>query len=162
MKIILAKNADDLGGIAADIFEDAIKTKPNLVLGLATGSTPLPLYRELIRRYQAGVLDFSKVKTVNLDEYVGLPPEHIQSYRYFMNENLFDHINIDKANTHVPDGMAGDPAAECARYDALVGNLGGIDLQLLGVGYNGHLGFNEPDDVFVSHTQVIKLTESTI
>ena len=162
MNRIIVKSTDELGKAAADIFEAEIRKKPDLVLGLATGSTPLPLYKELIDRYKAGVLDFSKVRTVNLDEYVGLPPEHDQSYRYFMDENLFNHINIDKANTNVPNGISDDPAAECERYEALIESMGGIDLQLLGVGLNGHLGFNEPDDVFVSKTQVIKLTNSTI
>ena len=162
MKLIKAKNREEMGVLAADIFTEAINAKPDLVIGLATGSTPLPLYGELIKRCKDGKLDFSKVKSVNLDEYVGLPGTHDQSYRYFMNENLFNHINIDPANTHLPNGMAEDQGAECARYDALIDDLGGIDLQLLGIGFNGHVGFNEPDDFFSNGTQVVKLTESTV
>ena len=162
MKIITAVNQEEMGRLAADIFAESIRMKPDLVLGLATGSTPLTLYKELISKNSGGELDFTKVMSVNLDEYVGLPGTHDQSYRYFMNENLFNHININLSNTYVPDGMAGDADAECARYDALIKELGGVDLQLLGIGLNGHLGFNEPADAFSKGTQCIKLTESTI
>jgi glucosamine-6-phosphate deaminase len=162
MKIVTVKNADALGKYAGDIFSEAIRKKPDIVLGLATGSTSLPLYRELIRRYENGELDFSRVRTVNLDEYAGLPGTHEQSYRYFMNKTFFGHVNIDLANTHLPDGCAEDPEAECARYDALIDGFGGIDLQLLGIGVNGHIGFNEPSDTFSNRSQMIRLAEDTI
>ena len=162
MQIIKVVNQEEMGLLAADVFAESIQAKPNLVLGLATGSTPLTLYRELIKRNKEGEIDFSKISTVNLDEYIGLPGTHEQSYRYFMNENLFNHININLDNTFVPDGIAKDPASECTRYDALIEKFGGIDLQLLGIGFNGHLGFNEPSDIFSNKTQCIKLTESTV
>ena len=162
MEWITVKNEEELGQSAADIFTQEINRRHALVIGLATGSTPIPLYRELISRCEAGMIDFSGVKTVNLDEYVGLPQTHDQSYRYFMEGNLFRHINIDPANTHLPNGDTKDPEAECARYDALIDMLGGIDLQLLGIGNNGHIGFNEPADSFSNSTQVVRLTESTI
>ena len=162
MKIISVVNEEELGKQAGEIMAEAIKAKPDLVIGLATGSSPLPLYRDMIGRYEAGELDFSGVTSVNLDEYVGLLPTHEQSYRYFMIENPFGSINIDQANTHVPLGTAEDLEAECARYDALVDDLGGIDLQVLGIGLDGHIGFNEPADTFSKNTQVVHLTESTV
>jgi glucosamine-6-phosphate deaminase len=162
MKLINAGSKGEMGLLAADIFAEGIREKPNSVLGLATGSTPLPLYRELIERFKDGKLDFSEISTINLDEYAGLPGTHDQSYRYFMNENLFNHINVKPENTHVPDGTASDPKAECARYDKLIENMGGIDLQLLGIGFNGHLAFCEPSDTFSNKTQYIKLAETTI
>ena len=136
--------------------------KPNCILGLATGSSPIGTYKELIKRCDEGGLDFSQVKSVNLDEYKGLPRDNDQSYYYFMNHNLFDHINIDKANTHVPNGMEPDAAKECANYEELIKSLGGVDLQLLGLGHNGHIGFNEPDEEFDKLTHCVNLTESTI
>ena len=136
--------------------------RPNCVLGLATGSTPIGTYENLIARNRAGDLSFREVRTVNLDEYKGLAPTHDQSYRYFMQTNLFDHIDILPENTNVPDGLAADADAECARYDALVASLGYADLQLLGLGRNGHIGFNEPDDHFTKETHVVDLTDSTI
>jgi glucosamine-6-phosphate deaminase len=151
-----------MGLIAADLFTEVINAKPNPVLGLATGSTPLPLYKELINRFENGELDFSQVRTINLDEYAGLPGTHDQSYRYFMNENLFSHINIKPENTHVPNGMAEDPKAECVRYDELIEGLGGIDLQLLGIGFNGHLAFCEPSESFSNKTLYIELAAATI
>ena len=132
------------------------------MLGLATGSTPIGTYENLIARNRAGDLSFREVRTVNLDEYKGLAPTHDQSYRYFMQTNLFDHIDILPENTNVPDGLAADADAECARYDALVASLGYADLQLLGLGRNGHIGFNEPDDHFTKETHVVDLTDSTI
>jgi len=153
---------EEIGRIVAGIVAEEIRRKPELVLGLATGSSPVPLYAELAGLYVRGEVDFSRVRTINLDEYIGLPPEHPQSYRYFMEEKLFSRINIAAANTHLPDGMAEDLAAECARYDALIESMGGIDLQLLGVGRNGHIGFNEPAEVFSRGTQVVALTPNTL
>ena len=146
----------------ADMFAAQIRKNPRSVLGLATGSSPIGIYRDLIAAYQAGELDFSQITSVNLDEYVGLGADHPQSYRRFMQENLFDHINIDPAKTFVPNGLAADPAAECAAYDRRIRELGGIDLQLLGIGLDGHIGFNEPADTFVEQTHVVALHESTI
>ena len=162
MKLICCKDYEDMSRKAAELFFAQVKLKPDSVLGLATGSTPIGLYDCLIAWHKAGELDFSEVRTVNLDEYVGLDGTSDQSYRYFMNEHLFDHVNIDKANTNVPDGKAADMAAEGARYEALVRSLGGIDMQLLGIGNNGHIGFNEPSDAFDKCTHEVKLTESTI
>lgn len=162
MLIIKAKNYEDLSAKAANIMAAQITLKPDAVLGLATGSTPEGLYAKLIEKYNAGELDFSKIKTVNLDEYKGLTREHDQSYYYFMNDKLFNHVNIDKANTNVPDGTKEDGEAECARYEELIKSLGGIDIQLLGIGGNGHIGFNEPDASFIPDTHCVKLTDSTI
>ena len=147
---------------AAHIIAAEVHRNPACVLGLATGSTPVGTYENLAAWNKAGDLSFKEVKTVNLDEYKGLSPEHDQSYRYFMQTNLFDHIDIDPANTHVPSGLAEDADAECAAYDALVASLGYADLQLLGLGHNGHIGFNEPDDCYTKETHVVDLTQSTI
>lgn len=160
MRIIRAKDYDELSRRAADIIAAQVIFKPDCVLGLATGSSPVGTYRELRRKYEHGALDFSRVHTVNLDEYVGLSADHEQSYARFMRENLFDHINIDLAETHVPNGMA--PENECRLYDALIASLGGIDMQLLGLGPNGHIGFNEPADDFPTGAHKVALTESTI
>ncbi len=162
MRIVRAKDYEDMSRKAGNIMAAQVVAKPDCVLGLATGSTPIGAYKRLIEGYEAGDLDFSQVKTYNLDEYRGLPGTHDQSYRYFMNVNLFDHVNIDKANTHVPDGLAEDYEAACAEYDAAVAAAGGQDLQLLGIGNNGHIGFNEPGDAFVKGTHCVDLTESTI
>ena len=162
MRLIRAKDYDELSAIAARVIAAQVTLKPNCVLGLATGSSPEGTYKELIAAYNRGELDFSQVRTVNLDEYVGLEPTHDQSYAYFMRDRFFDHVNIDLKNTNVPDGMNPDPAAECTRYDALIQSMGGIDLQLLGIGPNGHIGFNEPGDTFSLGTQQIKLTQSTL
>ena len=162
MKYIEAGSYEELSRIAADIIADQVKSKPDSVLGLATGSTPIGTYKELIKKYEAGELDFSKVKTVNLDEYIGLDGTNDQSYRYFMNHNLFDHVNIDKNNTNVPNGKAADPSKEGARYDELVASLGGTDIQLLGIGHDGHIGFNEPDEVFYAGTHEVELDDMTI
>ena len=162
MRIVRAKDYEDMSRKAGNIMAAQVVAKPDCVLGLATGSTPIGAYKRLIEGYEAGDLDFSQVKTYNLDEYRGLPGTHDQSYRYFMNVNLFDHVNIDKANTHVPDGLMEDYEAACAAYDAAVAAAGHQDLQLLGIGNNGHIGFNEPGDAFVKGTHCVDLTESTI
>ncbi len=162
IRIIKAADYDEMSRIAGRIIAAQVTLKPDCVLGLATGSTPIGTYAELVSKYRDGRLDFSKVRTVNLDEYKGLTGDHDQSYRYFMNTNLFDHVNIDKAQTHVPSGAAADSEAECKAYDELVASLGGADLQLLGLGHNGHIGFNEPGSEFIKGTHVVDLTESTI
>ena len=161
MKIIAAKDYTDLSRKAANIISAQVIMKPDAVLGLATGSTPLGTYSQLIQWYEKGDIDFSKTKSINLDEYLGLDGSHDQSYRYFMDHNFFDHINIKKENTNVPNGLAEDPYEECQRYKRVIKNLGGIDLQLLGIGSNGHIGFNEPGAVFKKETHLVKLTEST-
>ena len=162
MRVYIGKNYDEMSRIAANVLSAQVTMKPDCVLGLATGSTPIGTYKVLIERCAAGDLDFSQVKTINLDEYVGLAPDHDQSYRYFMNNNLFNHINIDKANTNVPNGLAEDVDAECERYNNVINTLGPIDIQVLGMGHNGHIGFNEPDDHFTKETHVVNLTQSTI
>lgn len=161
MKIFAAKDYSDLSRKAANIISAQVIMKPDAVLGLATGSTPIGTYKQLREWYEKGDLDFSQVHSINLDEYKGLSGTHDQSYRYFMNYNLFDHINICKENTDVPNGLAGQAEEECARYDALIHEKGGIDLQLLGIGGNGHIGFNEPSDTFQASTHVVTLTEET-
>lgn len=162
MKLIKCKDYAEMSRKAAAIFAAQITLKPDCVLGLATGSTPIGTYEQLIEWYKAGDLDFSQVTTVNLDEYVGLDGASDQSYRYFMNHNLFDHVNINKDNTHVPNGKAADLVKEAERYEALIKSVGGIDVQLLGIGNNGHIGFNEPSDGFDKITHEVDLTESTI
>lgn len=162
IRIIKAENTVEVGKCAADVVTEVLKSKRNAVLGLATGSSPIEMYKELIRRCDAGEISFKDVKTVNLDEYVGLSPDHDQSYAYFMSDNLFDHVDIDKANTNLPSGLASDPVAECERYDAVVDSMGGVDLQVLGIGNNGHIGFNEPADHFTYGTNCVELTASTI
>ena len=161
MIIIKTKNYEELSKKAADIIGSLVVLKPDAVLGLATGSTPVGAYKELIKGYEEGRYDFSNIKSVNLDEYKGLSGDHDQSYRYFMNTNLFDHVNIDKANTNVPAGLVDDGEAECERYNQLIKELGGIDLQLLGIGGNAHIGFNEPCDEFVKGTHLVTLEEDT-
>jgi glucosamine-6-phosphate deaminase len=162
MRLIVCDNQQEIANIGADMIAEVVENNPTAVLGLATGSTPVPMYKELIRRYEAGKLDFSTVRSVNLDEYYPLAPDNDQSYRYFMNHQLFDHINIDKNNTSVPDGLATDPAAACAAYEALIRELGGIDIQVLGIGGNGHIGFNEPAEALDPLTHLTDLTEDTI
>ncbi len=162
MKILHEKNYDAMSARAAELLAAQVLLKPACVLGLATGSSPVGMYRRLAEQYRQGQLDFSAVTSVNLDEYCGLSPEDPQSYRYFMEENLFRHINIRRENTFVPDGLNPDHAAVCAAYDARIAALGGIDLQVLGIGNNGHIGFNEPDDHFTVGTHVVALKESTI
>ena len=162
MKIIEVESYEKLSLLAADIIGAQVLLTPDCVLGLATGSTPVGMYKQLTTWYEKGDLDFSQVRTVNLDEYVGLAPTHDQSYRYFMQDNLFDHVDIVPENTNVPNGQAEDVAAECARYEQVVAELGYADLQLLGMGRNGHIGFNEPCDHFPVATHLVDLTESTI
>ncbi len=161
-RIIVAKNSDEAGKIACDIFEEVISKKPAAVIGLATGSTPLSLYREMIQREKAGKMNFSRVRSANLDEYKGLSPEHEQSYRRFMQDNLLNHISIKPENTIVPLGQAKDTEAMCLDYEKQIEDWGGIDLQLLGIGHDGHIGFNEPDDHFSTITHEVKLTDMTI
>ena len=162
MKIIVAKDYADMSRKAANVLSAQVILKEDSVLGLATGSTMVGVYRQLIDWYEKDDSDFSRVRTVNLDEYVGLNPADPQSYRYYMEENFFRHINVLPENTHLPDGMAPDLAAECKRYDRLIQGFGGIDLQLLGLGHNGHIGFNEPDTAFEQETYCVQLSENTI
>ncbi len=162
MKIIKTANYDEMSRKAANIIAAQMILKPNSVLGLATGSSPVGTYKELIQKNQTGDIDFSDITTVNLDEYRGLPRDNDQSYYYFMNDNLFNHVNIDKARTHVPNGMVEDAEKECGDYEALIKELGGVDLQLLGLGHNGHIGFNEPSAEFDKVTHCVDLQESTI
>ena len=162
MRIYLCEDYKSMSRRAANIISAQVITKPDSVLGLATGGTPVGAYQQLVEWYNKGDLSFAEIKTVNLDEYMGLSPHHEQSYRYFMNTNLFDHIDVKKENTHVLDGLAKDPEAECAAYNQLIRDLGGIDLQLLGMGHNGHIAFNEPGDDFGLETHVVTLTDRTI
>ncbi len=162
MNFITVKSYDELSRKAAAIIASQVITKPDCVLGLATGSSPVGAYKKLIEGYKNGDIDFSAVTSVNLDEYVGLDGSNDQSYRYFMNTNLFDHINIDKTKTFVPNGKAKDLKTEGANYDKMIKDLGGIDLQLLGIGLDGHIGFNEPDEFFTAATHEVVLDESTI
>ena len=162
MKFITVENYEQLSKIGANLIFSQVTLKPNSVLGLATGSSPVGLYKELIKKYNDGEIDFSETISVNLDEYLGLTGDNDQSYRYFMNTNLFDHINIKKENTFVPCGIAEDIEKECKEYDERIKKLGGIDLQLLGIGLDGHIGFNEPSDCFDKGTHVVDLDESTI
>ena len=160
MKVILGTN-EELSKLIADEFISLIKEKPNAVLGLATGTSPIKIYQNLVKAYQDGVISFRDIKTFNLDEYIGLEGTHPQSYRYFMNDNLFNHVDINKENTHVLLGV-GDYVAYANNYDNLIEQAGGIDLQILGIGSDGHIAFNEPGTPFTSLTHIAELTESTI
>lgn len=162
MKIFCSKTKEEAGLKAAKSFAEVLKNKPEAVLGLATGSSPEPMYLSLAKMYESKEISFAKAKSVNLDEYVGLAPDHDQSYAYFMRKHLFDKIDIDLENTNLPNGLATDADAECVRYNALFDSFGGTDVQVLGIGLNGHIGFNEPSDEFTKTTNVVKLTESTI
>ncbi|MDE6281335.1 MAG: glucosamine-6-phosphate deaminase [Oscillospiraceae bacterium] len=162
MRIYCEKDYNAMSRRAANIIAAQILSKPDCVLGLATGSTPVGAYKELVEWYKQGDLSFAEVRSVNLDEYCGLAPDHDQSYRYFMQDNLFNHVDIEAESTNVPSGLAEDPAAECLRYEWKVAELGYADLQLLGLGRNGHIGFNEPCDHFPKQTHLVDLTESTI
>ncbi len=162
MEIIIKQDGQVASEAAARVVARLVREKPNAVLGLATGSTPVMLYKELIRLHKEDDLDFSQVTTFNLDEYIGLPVEHEQSYRHFMDENLFGQINIKLENTHVPDGMAEDVPTTCAAYERAIVESGGIDLQVLGIGSDGHVGFNEPTSSFASRTRIKTLTRQTV
>ena len=162
MRFITVDSYEKMSRQAANILSAQVIIKPDCVLGLATGSTPVGAYRQLIEWYRKGDIDFSRTVTVNLDEYIGLDGSDGQSYRAFMRENLFDHVNIRPENTFVPNGKAGDIDRECAAYDAKIEELGGIDLQLLGIGRDGHIGFNEPDGYFVKNTHAVTLHDSTV
>ena len=161
IKVIITRDYDEMSKLAAKMIADAIRAKPNIVLGLATGGTPEGCYKELVRMHKEEGLDFSQVVTFNLDEYVGLPPDHPQSYHYYMDVHLFNHVNIKRENIHIPDGMAKDLEKHCQEYEEMIKKAGGIDLQLLGIGRNGHIGFNEPGSPFDSRTRVVELTETT-
>ena len=162
MRIIRTKNYDEMSRKAAAIIAAQVIHKPDCVLGLATGGTPVGTYKNLVEWYKSGDLDFSEVSTVNLDEYRGLPREHRESYWSFMHRNLFDHVNIPQDRINLPDGTNMDADAECKRYDAVIASMGGVDLQLLGIGHDGHIGFNEPSDSFDMGTHCVDLTEETI
>jgi len=162
MIIIQAKDYDEMSRKAALFIASQVLLKPNCLLGLATGSTPVGTYQELIRFHEEDGLSFQQVRTVNLDEYYGLPASHEQSYRFFMQENLFDHIDILPENTHVPDGLSRDPQAYGKEYDEMIASMGGIDLQLLGIGSNGHIAFNEPGRYFTAQTRLVDLNKNTI
>ena len=162
MKLLIEESYEDMSRRAADVIAEGVVEKPNCVLGLATGSTPIGLYADLVSDCKEGKISFKDVSTYNLDEYRGLAGDHDQSYRYFMNVNLFDHVDIDKAATHVPDGACEDADAACAAYEEAIEAAGGVDIQLLGLGHNGHIGFNEPCDEFPKATHCVTLTESTI
>lgn len=161
IKVSIAKDYNETSKKAAKLIADSMRKKPNIVLGLATGGTPVGCYKELVRMHKKEGLDFSKVVTFNLDEYIGLPLTHPQSYRYFMNENLFHHANIKMKNTHVPDGLSDDPEKTCKEFEKKVKKAGGIDLQLLGIGSNGHIAFNEPGSPFNSRTRIVDISEQT-
>jgi glucosamine-6-phosphate deaminase len=162
MEVIIKPDAAAVSKTAAQYFKSQLEAKPESVLGLATGSTPLGLYRELIALYQARLLDFSRAVSFNLDEYTGLPADHPGSYHSFMRENLFSQINLPSQNSHLPDGMAADVPAHCAAYEEAIKRAGGIDLQLLGLGSDGHIGFNEPSSSLSSRTRLKTLTPRTI
>lgn len=162
MRVVIEQDYDAMSRKAADFVAEMVRSKPNCVLGLATGGTPVGLYTELIRRNREEGLDFSEVVTFNLDEYCGLPPDHEQSYRYFMEEHLFKHLDPRPKQTHVPDGMAPDPEAFCEQYEQMIRDAGGIDLQVLGIGGDGHIAFNEPGSSLASRTRMKTLTGETV
>ena len=162
MEVIVVKDYEKLSAKAGEIVVGAVRKKPDIVLGLATGSTPLGLYGAMAKAQKEHGLSFARVVTFNLDEYVGLPPDHPQSYRCFMDSNLFNHINIKKKNTHVPDGLAKNLTKFCKKYERMIKQAGGVDIQVLGIGRDGHLGFNEPGTSLASLTQVVTLARETI
>ncbi len=162
MKLICAKDYEEMSRKAANLIAAQILMKPDCVLGLATGSTPIGIYKRLVEQFEAGDLDFSRVTTVNLDEYCGLAKDDPQSYHYFMQEKLFSKVNIDPERIYIPDGTDRDAERACGQYDEMICRMGGIDLQLLGLGHNGHIGFNEPGDVFEPQTHPVQLSENTM
>lgn len=162
VNVVVTENYEEMSAAAANVIAEQLKAKPDSVLGLATGTTPIGLYAELVRACDAGEISFANAQSFNLDEYRGLPGTHDQSYRYFMQDNLFDHVDIDVEKTHVPDGSMEDAQAACDAYEQAIAQAGGVDLQLLGLGHNGHIGFNEPSDSFPVTTHCVELTESTI
>lgn len=162
MKLICAKDYEEMSRKAANLIAAQILMKPDCVLGLATGSTPIGIYKRLVEQFEAGDLDFSRVTTVNLDEYCGLAKDDPQSYHYFMQKNLFSKVNIDPERIYIPDGTDRDVERACGQYDEMICRMGGIDLQLLGLGHNGHIGFNEPGDVFEPQTHPVQLSENTM
>jgi glucosamine-6-phosphate deaminase len=161
MEICIYRAYEEMSRAAAQEVADVLNAKPNAVLGMATGSTPLGVYQELVRMHARGEIDFSHVTTFNLDEYVGVPPGHPGSYCTYMKQHLFEHVDLDPTQTHLPNGMAADLAAECLRYEREIRDAGGLELTFLGLGRNGHIGFNEPGTPFDAHTRVVQLTEST-
>ncbi len=162
MKLKIEKDYDSMSRVAGKIFIEAIEANPEIVLGLATGSTPVGMYKEIIRAHKENGLDFSKVKSFNLDEYVGLASDNPYSYAYFMHEKLFDHINMKEENIFIPDGKAKNLKEYCKEYDDMIDKVGGIDIQVLGIGENGHIAFNEPNEYLCPNTSVADLTEETI
>lgn len=162
MKFIVCNNYEEISAKAAEIIAEIVKAKPDCVLGLATGSTPVGTYKELIAKNKKGEISFRNTVSYNLDEYYPISPDNDQSYRYFMNENLFNHIDIPMENTHLLNGEAKDPDAECKAYDEAIKNAGGIDIQILGIGRNGHIAFNEPDEALIAPTHKTGLTADTI
>lgn len=162
MRVIVCNDYNEMSNEAAKIVASQMVLKPDCILGLATGSTPIGLYDRLVEMNKAGEIDFSDVTSFNLDEYYPISPDNNQSYRYFMNEHLFSRVNIDISRTHVPNGMAEDPDSECKSYEKMIDNAGGVDLQILGIGQNGHIGFNEPDEKLYTDTHLTGLTENTI
>lgn len=162
VKLVIVKDYNDMSKQAAKLIAEEVTRNPKTVLGLATGGTPVGMYRELVSLHQQDGVDFSQAQSFNLDEYVGLPSLHPQSYRTYMNENLFAHINLPAEKTHVPQGDAEDLEAECKRYEQAIAQAGGIDIQVLGIGNNGHIGFNEPGSTKDTTTRVVALTQSTI
>ena len=162
MKVVILENPDAVAEYSLDIYKRQLNDKPNSILGLATGSTPIMLYKRLIEAYKAKQISFKDVTTFNLDEYLGLSGEHPQSYRHFMNQELFNHVDIEKMNTYVPNGAAENPFMAGELYEKQISECGGIDIQLLGIGRNGHIGFNEPSSSLASRTRVKALTKATI
>ncbi|MBO5783774.1 MAG: glucosamine-6-phosphate deaminase [Clostridia bacterium] len=162
MRFYVTEDYAQMSRRAASIIAAQVVAKPDCVLGLATGSSPVGAYQNLVKWNKEGILSFAEVRSVNLDEYIGLSPEHEQSYRYFMQDNLFNHIDIKPENTNVPNGLAADPDQAAVDYEKVIASMNGVDLQLLGMGHNGHIAFNEPCDEFIMDTHVVELTESTI